>query len=119
MIDDERSRADMKQHKLFGIQKGYAEVWISLVGDFDLRDNGPGLDGIGYVHKESFVERSDFENDIVTYRTSWVPYLYRPTNCNSQSYGYERVGKLLGYATRKEAVEALVSIVEKRVLAKE
>lgn len=109
-------RADMKQHKLFGIQKGYADVWISLIGDFDLRDNGSGLDGIGYVHTESFVERSDFENDIVTYRTRWVPYLYRPTNYNSRSYGYERVGKLLGYATRKEAVEALVRTVEERLL---
>lgn len=94
----------MKPYKLINVRKGYADVWISLVGDFELRDDDYSLDGIGYVRTEEFVESSDFENDIVTYRTRWVPYLYT------------KVGRNLGYATRKEAIEAMVSIVEKRKL---
>lgn len=89
----------MKQYKLVNIQKGYADVWLSKHGKFGENDE---LDGFGYVHIEKFVERSDFENDKVYYRTRWVPYIHWDLG------GFVQSGKTLGYRTRKEAVEALV-----------
>lgn len=92
----------MSIYKLRNVQPGYAEVLVSLSGKFGIDDK---LDGMGYVATEEFVERSDFENDIVIYRTRWVAYVYTGNGLN----GYTHTGRFLGYDQRKKAIKALVS----------
>ena len=81
---------------LENIQKGYAEIY------FDENNHG------GYVHVEEFVKRTDFEKDEIHYVQRWVPYLYTGFGLN----GYTQAGRITGYTTRKEAIEALIKEME-------
>lgn len=94
---------EKKIFKLEKIQKGYAEVVVKLNGNFD-NDDDPE-DGFGYVTTEEFVKETNFETGKVTYVTRWVAYEYwgKPL--------YALAGNTLGYASRKEAVDALVESI--------
>lgn len=81
----------MDDLKLQNAHKGYVEV---------CSQNGLGL---GYVHTEKFVERTDFEKDEIYEVERWVPYIDLPEKAS----GFLQVGRLTGYSTRKEAIEAL------------
>lgn len=81
---------------LENVQKGYAEVY------FDENDY------CGYVHVERFVKWTDFEKDEIHCVNRWVPYLRTGFGFN----GYSSVGRETGYATRKEAIEALIKEIE-------
>ena len=80
--------------KLSNIKKGYAEFeW-----EFE------GRTYFGYVEVKPFVVKTDFEKDEIIYTARWVPYLvtgkgiiYPPPN---------HIGRLTGYKTRREALDA-------------
>ena len=81
---------------LENIQKGYAEIY------FDENNH------CGYVHVEKFVTWTDFEKDEIHYVKRWVPYLQIGIGLN----GFSQVGRITGYATRKEAIEGLIKEIE-------
>lgn len=90
----------MKQHKLGHIHKGYAEVYFRKDGKF--RKDDVRVDKAGYVSKFYIVERTDFKNDRTYYRKRWLAFEWTESH-------YEQIGRETGYATRKEAIEALVN----------
>lgn len=81
---------------LENIQKGYAEIY------FDENDY------LADVQVDTFVKWTDFEKDEIHYVQRWVPYLYTGFGLN----GYSQVGRITGYTTRKEAIEALIKEIE-------
>ena len=81
---------------LENVMKGYAEIYF---------DENKYL---AYVHTEKFVKWTDFEKDEIHYVKRWVPYLCIGVGTN----GYSRVGRITGYATRKEAIEGLTQEIE-------
>lgn len=81
---------------LKNVQKGYAEIYF----DENKYD--------ACVQTEKFVKWTDFEKDAIYYVKRWVPYLYTGSGLN----GYSQVGRITGYATRKEAIGALIKEVE-------
>ena len=85
--------------KLQNIQKGYAEF-------YDVVNNRLSL---GVVQQEDFVSHTDFDEDMVYYTKRWVPYVY--TGEGSLN-GYTQVGRLTGYATRKEALRGWKEVLE-------
>lgn len=89
-----------KQYKLERVYKGYAEVYFRKDGKF--RKDDVRVDKAGYVSKFYIVERTDFDNDKTYYKERWLAFEWNKGN-------YEQVGRKTGYATRKEAIEALVS----------
>lgn len=103
----------MKQYKLYNVQKGYAEVWIKLSGKIN---ESTHLDGDGVVKLKHFVERTDFEKDEMHYVMRWIAVINDPSGqpLNPWKFGssFTQVGKLTGYATRKEAIDALVDHVK-------
>lgn len=87
----------LEKPKLSEVHKGYALVNFKL--------------GWGYVQTEKFVVRTDFEKDEILYTERWVPRLYRREGSLVE---YIHVGRLTGYKTRKEAIEALREAIGKR-----
>lgn len=78
--------------KLRNVEAGYTEV------SFDY--------GWGYVTKKEYVARTDFDKDEITYTHRWKPYVYRNAPFGDTSH-FLTIGRLTGYRTRKEAIEAL------------
>lgn len=103
----------MKQYKLHNVQAGYAEVWIKLSGKIN---ESTHLDADGVVETRQFTECTDFEKDEILYVTRWVAIIHDPSGqpLNPWKFGksWTQVGKLTGYATRKEAIDALVDHVK-------
>lgn len=97
----------MFPYKLINVQKDYAEVWISFSGDWDAVE----MDGLGFVHTEEVVSRTDFKNDKMWYRTRWFPFIY--TGYGTLN-GYVKTGKITGYSTRDEAVLELLNEVKEK-----
>lgn len=80
--------------KLSNIKKGYAEF------EWTFEDHTY----YGAVETKSFVVKTDFEKDEIIYTERWVPYL-----SYSKHLTFPRsdlIGRLTGYKTRKEALEA-------------
>jgi hypothetical protein len=78
--------------KLENVGKGYAEVSFKY--------------GWGYVTKKEYVVRTDFDKDEIAYAYRWEAYVYRkPVSIGFSQF--KRIGRLTGYRTRKEAIEAL------------
>lgn len=78
--------------KLRNVEAGYAEV------SFDY--------GWGYVARERYVAHTDFDKDEIVYTHRWKPYVYRRTSFGDTTR-FLAIGRLTGYRTRKEAIEAL------------
>lgn len=83
--------------KLKNIEDGYAEV------HFDY--------GWGYVARERYVAHTDFDKDEITYAYRWKPSIYRRTSFGDTTR-FRTIGRLTGYRTRKEAVEALYKFLK-------
>ena len=94
--------------KLSNIKKGYAEF------EWTFEDHTY----YGAVETKSFVVKTDFEKDEIIYTERWVPYLSYSKHLTFRWVPYlsyskhltfprsVRIGRLTGYKTRKEALEA-------------
>ena len=83
--------------KLENVGKGYAEVSFKY--------------GWGYVAKKEYVVRTDFDKDEIKYAYRWKPHVYRNAPFGDVSR-FLAIGRLTGYQTRKEAVEALYKFLK-------
>lgn len=93
-----RNRA--KPYHLENIQPGYAEVI------FHGRDGEEYL--AGYVHTEEIPSVTDFEKDEIHTLTRWLAYDLLYWNVNTTV----PTGRVTGYQTRIEAIEALLKYME-------
>ena len=88
----------MEKPTLHRVQKGYAEVY------YDTPENDWGV-----VHTKLFVNYTDFEKDAIYEVERWIPMVYTGTKHGLN--GLETIGRLTGYRTRKEALDALTQYV--------
>lgn len=66
----------------------------------------------GVVEKQKFVKYTDFEKDVIHEVQRWVATVYER---EGSLFNWPVVGKKTGYATRKEAVQAIVEHVDGRI----
>ena len=83
--------------KLKNVKTGYAEVYFDY--------------GWGYVDTRRYVAHTDFDKDEITYVDRWVPQVYRKPLFENVPC-FIAIGRLTGYQTRKEAIEALYKFLK-------
>ena len=94
--------------KLSNVQVGYAEITL-----YNSDDEYTPLEE-GYVETKWFPDFTDFETDEIHYAKRWGAYARsdsRPEFSTCIDEPYHPVGKITGYATRHEAVDAWTNYV--------